>query len=213
MSTRTVVSTDEEFILRSLSRCVRLLSFEQVARIAGVTPTTVRRRVRSLSRAGLVQEREVLAQMLEAIRPLATWRPGSPLPDPTQVSRLANERFTGCPLRHVRAIQATPRTLSHYGLGRRAEFKREQQTHDLGLSEAFLYFLGRWPQLTRRWWVGEDVFRAERDAHEKIEDAQLRDPRSGEAVLAIEFTGKYKPPRVAAFIEEMSQRELPFMCF
>ena len=214
ISASITMDKSDEAILYALARCVRLLSVRQVSQIRQSTDASARRRAKHLAERGLVQEVVLLAQSLRGIAgPLARWKPGQAVPDAPRVSRAAVRRFADCPLKRIRAITATRRTLCHYGLDGRAPLNRYQQSHDLGLSEVFLYFLRRWPRLTWRCWIGEDAFRDERERGEKIEDAQLCDPRTAETLLVVEFVGKYRPGRVAAFINEMTRRGLPFMCF
>ena len=203
----------DRWTLRSLAVAVRFLSLEQLARLHECSIKTAGRIAQRLVISGWAKPVRLLAQPIEISAPLATWKPGQNKPDPAQISRAANLRYRDVAMQEIDAVSATNRTLQHFGLASRLPLKRFQQTHDLGLSETFVLFSRRWPHLTRRYWVGEDAYRELRGKGEKVEDSQLRNPRTGKVLLVVEFTGKYKASRVAQFIDDVVARELPFACY
>lgn len=203
----------DRLTVHDLAIAVRFLSIQQLARVRGCSYRTAFRLAQRLVANGWAKRIRLLAQPIEIVAPLAKWKPGHASPDATLISRTANWRYRNIPLQEVDAVMATNRTLRHFGLDTRMPLKRYQQTHDLGLSETFVYFWRRWPRLTHRCWVGEDCYRGSRGRGEKVEDAQLRNPRTGETLLIVEFTGKYTATRVTEFIDDVVARQLPFVCY
>ena len=203
----------DRLTLHNVAIAVRFLSVQQLARLREGSVQTAFRLAKRLVANGWAKPMRLLAQPIEICGPLATWKPGRASPNATQISRAANLRYRHVAMQEVEAVTATNRTLQHFGLDSRIPLKRFQQTHDLGLSETFVHFWRRWPRLTHRYWVGEDTYRSSRGRGEKVEDAQLRHPRSGETLLVVEFTGKYKALRVAQFIDDVVARQLPFVCY
>lgn len=203
----------DRLTLHHLVFAVRFLSVSQLARLRRCSRQSAARRARRLVKSGWARRRRLLAQSIEIHAPLASWKPGTATPDAAMISRAATSRYRHVPLREIEAVAASNRTLRHFGWDARPPLKRFQQTHDLGLSETFVYFWRRWPRLTHRCWVGEDCYVALRGKGEKVEDAQLQHPRTGETLLVVEFAGKYRATRVAQFINDMVARRLPFVCF
>ena len=204
---------DQE-ILRSLAICVRLLSLDQVSRMRHCTRPAAKQFMRRLVAGRLVQRSTVIAQALPALPgPLAYWKPGLKVPDATAVSRQARKRYSAIRLQRITAYTATTALLHHFGCDERPAIKRDQQTHDLGVSETYLYVRRRWPLLAKQGWVGEDHYAATRERGDKVEDAQLRDPRTGRTLVVVEFAGQYETRRVRKFIDWMTYANQPFMLF
>jgi hypothetical protein len=203
----------DRLTLHNLAIAVRFLSVQQLARLRDCSNQTAFRLAKRLVANGWAKHVRLLAQPIEICGPLAQWKPGFASPNAALISRAANSRYRNVPMQEVEAVTATNRTLRHFGLDSRTPLKRFQQTHDLGLSETFVHFWRRWPRLTHRCWIGEDCYRSSRGRGEKVEDAQLRSPHTGETLLVVEFTGKYKATRVTQFIEDVVARKLPFVCY
>jgi hypothetical protein len=203
----------DRLTIHNLAIAVRFLSVQQLARLRECSVQTAFRLAKRLVTNGWAKRIRLLAQPIEIGAPLATWKPGLATPDATLISKAAILRYRNVPMQVVEAVTATNRTLQHFGLESRIPPKRFQQTHDLGLSETFVHFWRRWPKLTHRCWIGEDYYRSSRGRGEKVEDAQLRRPCSGETLLVVEFTGKYKATRVTEFINDVVARQLPFVCY
>lgn len=211
MPARYEISRCDWQVLRSLARCVRFLSVDQIARLTQRSRATARHRMRQLEKRGWVNEYRLIAQLPPDVSiPLATWTPGESPPYPSTISRFASRRYRGRELVEMTAYRASRTTFEHFGLARPVPPKRFQQTHDLGLSETFIHFSLRWPRVTRQCWIGEDVFCGEFRRFDKVEDAHLRRPGCEDPFLAVEFVGKYKPERLAALADALMRRELPF---
>ncbi len=201
-------------ILRGLAVCVRLFSLDQLSRMRQSTPAATRQFMRRVADGHLVHKMTVVAQALPPLAgPLAGWRPGTEVPNATNVSRLARKRYGNVRLQKVIAYTATTGLLHHFGCDGQRAVKHDQQTHDLGVSETYLYVRRRWPLLTRHGWVGEDIYSPSRERGEKVEDAQLRHPRTGRVLTVVEFAGKYQTRRVKAFIDWMTYAGQPFLLF
>ena len=203
----------DRLTMHNLAIAVRFLSVRQVARLRDCSHQTAFRLAKRLVTKGWARRIRLLAQPIEIFAPLAKWKPGFAKPNAAVISKAANSRYRNVPMQEVEAVTATNRTLQHFGLDSRTPLKRFQQTHDLGLSETFVHFWRRWPRLTHRCWIGEDCYRGSRGRGEKVEDAQLRSPQTGETLLVVEFTGKYKATRVTDFIDDVVARQLPFVCY
>ena len=208
-----IASLSNQAILRTLAVAVRFLTLEQLMRLRGCDRRSAREFGKRMVERGLVEQVRLLAEPIDVCGPLASWKPGEPPPDATAISRAAISRYHNSSLREMVAFTATGRTCQHFGMPQRPPLKCYQQTHDLGLSETFLYFWSRWPRVTSGCWLGEDAYRHQRGYGEKIEDARIRHRRTGDTLLIIEFMGKYKTCRVADFIAHVTARQIPFLCF
>ena len=198
-------------ILSALAFKVRLLSLEQIAGAwwADSTdpPRFARRRLGPLARAGLLEEREVLAHpLLELEGPEFTWAPGEPGPDYDAVSYRLKSRWTQR-LQRTQVFIATRRTIAELGGAGGRLPTLGQETHDLHMGTLYLRRLREHPEEAEAW-VGEDVFAPKRRG-QKLPDAVLLGP-GGEPTLAIEFAGSYGPARVARFHEDCLRRGTPY---
>ena len=101
---------------------------------------------------------------------------------------------------------ATNLTHAQFADRRAVKLKRSQSTHDLGVTEAFLFAVRRWPLFTQRCWIVESLFSNERGFGEKVEDAHFVHPRSGEVIIAVEFAGTYPKSRFEALHEALKQK-------
>jgi len=198
-------------ILSALAFKVRMLSLEQIAGAwwgdSSDPRRFARRRLSPLARAGLLEEREVLAHpLLELKGPVFTWSPGGPGPDCEAVSYRLKSRWTRQPQRTPVFI-ATKQTLAELGGSGGKLPALGQETHDLHMGSVYLRRRREDPAAADAW-VGEDVF-APRRRGQKLPDAVLLGP-GGEVTLAIEFAGSYGPARVARFHEDCLRRGTPY---
>lgn len=203
----------DRITVRQLAMAVRYISIPHLQRLRKCSHRTSRRLAARLIRNGWAKHCRLLVQRLEITSPIAFWKVGQVRPDAARISRIGISRLLDVPLEDVDAITATNQTLRHFGLDPRPQLKRFQQTHDLGLSETFVYFHQRWPRLTSTCWIGEDCFRPDRERGDKIEDAQIVHRHTGEPMLVVEFIGKYKTPRVQSLLDDIAERQIPFVCF
>ncbi len=198
-------------LLNALTSRVRLLTAEQSSRLwwpGGATPLAlVRRRLRALCGAGLLEERPILAEPLLALRaPIVAWSAGDSAPDFHAVAWRLQSRWTETARETVVYI-ATEFAADTFG-GVAARLPTiGQETHDLHVSELYLEMRKQRPALAV-FWLGEEIVRQSR-VNEKLPDAVIVDP-AGNPVRVIEFGGRYDHKRVAAFHLDCQSRGLPY---
>lgn len=202
-------------LLEFLTLAVRFFSLAQIARLRRQDTANARRHTRKLVEAGFVKEIRIRAHPTPRIsEPLCMWKPGCPDPDPGRVCYAVKKRWRNVQPREMTAYVATARTLGIFGFPGRPVLKPFQHSHDLAVAETFLHFHGRWPLISRRLWRGEDTFAHARGHGEKVEDAVLVHRETEMPMLAIEIvTPAYRKGRLAAFIEDVSSRNLPYVCY
>lgn len=194
-------------LLRALSQSIRLITSYQLARWWDVPSANASRALRDLVQDGLLDETRVLARRIPPIEsPMFCWSPGQKTPNFGKLSYIAKNRFRRAPPITTSAFVATNVTLAQFTDQRAMRLKRTQSTHDLGVTEAYLYALRRWPLLTKCCWIGENLYSRDRGFGKKVEDAHFIHPKNGEVILAIEFAGTYPKVRFEALHEALKQK-------
>jgi len=202
---------DEE-IVTLLCFAVRFFSLEQVAQTWwSEHPREVRRaRQRMLTLAGndWVRPLTILARpLLEMTAPIFEWQLEGDGPDTAEVSRALRKRWKE-PARDVEIFLATPRATAVMGGGALGSVRNLcQTTHDLHVSQVFLFYRKNRPDLATLW-VGEDSV-IPLNEHEKRPDAVLLN-ETKEILRVVEFGGAYKADRVQAVHDFCWQRNLPY---
>lgn len=202
---------DEE-VIRALLFCVRLFSLRQVARAWWGSSTApaerARRRLGKLCEAGWLETHHLLARILPPpTGPLFSWAPGQPDPSFAHVAHLLQARWT-TPPRNTLIVVASKRASNLFGgFGGGRVTKLGHVSHDLSLSEAYLWYRTHRPALARRW-SGEEALRSSR-LGQKLPDAMLLD-HAGEPELVVEAGGSYNQHHVAAFHHDVKSRALPY---
>ncbi|MFO0887923.1 MAG: hypothetical protein U0790_02130 [Isosphaeraceae bacterium] len=199
-------------ILRDLTTKIRLLTFSQLA--GNFWPQGESGRVNARRRLGELVSRELLEKvqvvshpLLELAAPIVAWRPGMPAPDAGEISHRLISRWQAEP-REMTVYLAGRKAIALFGASALGEIKnRYQVTHDLHVSEVYLYFRRTAPELARAW-VGEEILAPSRK-DQKLPDAILHDAE-GRPRLVVEFGGKYPARRVAAFHGDCEIRGLPY---
>lgn len=191
-------------ILRALTRQLRLMSLEQIAR-TWWQPSKHRAqyaqlRMQRLAQAGLVARYRLPAHVLPSpATPVFTWRPGLPPPDYGQLSHQLRSRWSASP-QPTLCYAATPLAANLYAAVS-AKLRPLDTTHDLMLSEAFRWYRQHRPELLPLWW-GEDALGK---AGFQIKDPDALLLREGQPFHAIESGGSYDAQRVEAFHEHCLQ--------
>ena len=150
---------DEE-IVTLLCFAVRFFSLEQVARTWWrEQPREIRRarqRMLILARGGWVRPLTILARpLLKLEAPIFEWNLGGDSPDTAEVSRALRRRWKE-PARDVEIFLATPRAIAVMGGGALGSVRNLcQTTHDLHVSQVFLFYRENRPDLASLW-LGED---------------------------------------------------------
>jgi hypothetical protein len=137
-------------------------------------------------------------------RPVLRWSPGDALPNFGAISWQLVRRWKE-PARRVTVWHATRYAAQQFGGRGRGRLKLpDQATHDLGVSQVYLYYLTHDAKRAVSW-IGEDLLPSRRG--EKHPDAIIQDEPSG-TKLVIEFGGQYPAERVAAFHEDCEAKGL-----
>jgi hypothetical protein len=206
------LSERDREILRDLTTRIRVLTFGQLA--GNFWPpgesgrVNARRRLVELVSRGLLERVQVVSHpLLELESPVVAWQPGMPPPDAGVISHRLVSRWQTEP-REMTVYLAGRRAIALFGAKALGEIKnRYQVTHDLHVSEVYLYFRRTAPELARAW-VGEEILAPSRK-DQKLPDAILHDAE-GEPRLVVEFGGKYPARRVTAFHDDCEARGLPY---
>lgn len=202
---------DEE-ILTPLCFSVRLFCLQQIARTWWASkPREVRRarqRMHDLVEMGWVRSSIVLARpLLDLAAPVFEWQPGMAGPDFVVISRTLQRRWK-VPARKVEVFVASQKAATVLGGASLGLVKHLcQATHDLHVSEVFLFYRKNRPEFADSW-VGEDCMISECHAA-KRPDAFLRS-EDRTVLRVVEFGGAYKPERVKALHEHCLNQNHPY---
>jgi hypothetical protein len=129
------------------------------------------------------------------------------MPDVGTLSYQAKRRAIELPSQMITAYTATPYLLRLFGVPSTGRLKLYQISHDLQCTECCLFFLERWPTITRRAYFGEDLYRHEAKHRQKVPDAMFLHPRTRKPLAALEYTGAYRPERLRGFHRDMAARD------
>lgn len=192
-------------LLKALSTSIRLITARQLARWWAVPVSSAQRTLSAFADAEFLNEVSVRCRRLPAIQePMLRWYLGDPEPDYGRLSYIAKQRFRDFPPRLSRVYLPTRKTLSQFAIRGNANIKVAQATHEVGLTEAYLYAHMRWPRLTESCWRGENLFASTRGHGEKVEDAHFVHPKTQVVMLAIEYAGTYPKHRFQALHEALN---------
>ena len=189
-------------------RCMTLVQIADVwwpATLAGFKNAA--KRVAQLVDADLLRSEAALAHPLLLLdQPLFAWRPTDEAPPFARLSWRLQSRRTAHPV-HSRVYYCSPRDVTLLGTPSAGKLKNLcQVTHDLHVSQIYLAYRRRWPDLVVDW-VGEEAYRAQL-AGEKIPDALL--VSQGQTYRAVEFGGRYPPTRLASLHADFARHQLPY---
>lgn len=201
--------TDRDVIvLRALSLQVRLFGQRQLADALWAGDiANARRRLHRFVEMGLVRRSVVMARPLpELLAPVFVWQPGTDDPDVRQIAFQLQSRWRYRALRSTVIYLPTERTVNHFG-GRNKAVLSAQVSHDLGVSEVWLWFFCNHPSYAKAW-RGENLI-TDGEPGQALPDAVLLDSND-EPVMLIEFGGDYEADRIAAFHDDAVLRGLPY---
>jgi hypothetical protein len=197
-------------IVETLTRRVTLLAIGQIVRIWWPTagsPRVVRRRLRRLVAAGLIDCRLVnIHPILPLAGPLVSWTPEKPEPDAEAIASSTRARwYTHCEPQEV--YLATKLSANLFGSTSNRLPPLEHRDHDLLLAEVYTLYRERRPQEASLW-VGEHAL-SKAGYRVKDPDAFLIDP-TGKCCRAIESAGHYDSTRIEEFHQHCFTRNLPY---
>lgn len=208
MTRLTQLTERDLMILKALSLQVRLFGQRQLAEsLWSGEIANARRRLRRFVELGLVKRKVALARPLpEMLSPVFQWMPGRAEPDVGQIAFQLQSRWRYQALRSTIVFVPTPTILNHFG-GRQKTLMSSQASHDLGVSEVWLWYLRNRPALAAAW-RGEDLL-IENEPGESLPDAVLVDANE-QPVMLIEFGGDYNANRIATFHDAAAMRGIPY---
>ena len=182
-------------IVESLTRRLRMLSIEQLRSIwwpGAQGLRIVRRRMRTLAAAGLIERRIVNVSVLPQLRaPLITWGPGDKPPDHGEIASRAQRRFQSCASVPQEIVSATRRAANLYGSAVFGLPPVHHRDHDLLLGEVYVHYRCARPKEALDWrapssLAGDDdlpradavLFGTDQSAYRLIESAGRGSPKS-----------------------------------
>lgn len=201
--------TERDFtVLRALSLQVRLFGQRQLADALWAGDiANARRRLHRFVEMGLIRRSVVMARPLpELLSPVFIWQPGHNDPDVSEIAFKLQSRWRYRALRSTVVYLPTEHTVNHFG-GRHKAVMSAQVSHDLGVSEVWLWFCTNHPRHANAW-RGENQI-TENEPGQSMPDAILVDANDQPAML-IEFGGDYEAERIAAFHDDAVLRGLPY---
>ena len=197
-------------IVETLTRRVRILSFDQIRDIwwpDSDTVKPVRRGLKRLRHAGLVQRASINAHpRLRPESPLQTWCPGQPNPDFRAVSQQARNRWTRDSIQ-TEVYTATRLAANLFASSALDVPPLLHRDHDLLMSDVFVAYRRDRPA-DAACWLGEDAL-PKAGYRVKDPDAFLVD-RDGHIVQVVESTGRYDAGRIHSFHKHCVQLSLPY---
>lgn len=140
--------------------------------------------------------------------PLASWQPGTFVPDLGSVSWSLRRRWRSEP-RPQTIFLATQKGARYFGGKRRGRIPRVfQVSHDLGTTEMFLA-VRRSDPATAALWIDEDRLARTRRG-QKLPDAVISRDLDALPRLVLEFGGNYSKSRLQAFHVNNESRGLSY---
>jgi hypothetical protein len=208
MSVFTQFNDRDTTVLRAMSLQVGLFGQRQLADSLWFGDVAnARRRLRRFHELGLVSRYVVMARPLpELLSPVFAWQPGAEEPDAGQIAFQLQSRWRYRALRSTVVYLPTERTVNQFG-GRRKTLISSQISHDLGVSQVWLWFWCNYPNHAKAW-RGESMLN-DNEPGQSLPDAVLVDSND-EPVVLIEFGGDYDAERIANFHDDAAIRGLPY---
>ena len=202
--------TDRDLdIVETLTRRVRLLTLEQVAGIwwpDAVTLRVVRRRLRKLADAGLIERRVInIGVRPTPLTPLVGWSPGDDVPNADQISRLARSRWIrGTVSREL--VSATKLAANLFGSTLTGLPPVHHRDHDLLLSDVYAHYRKAKP-VPASDWRNADSLPGDRNLPRA--DAFLVDAEQT-VIRAIKSAGRAKPKVISTFHVRLANANLAY---
>ena len=203
----------ERELLEVLTQRVRVLSIDQVQGAwwgsGEGAKRGLRRRLGFLEEQGYLQVYSLMAHPAPDLDrgPLASWQPGSPVPDLGQLARELRFRWPASP-RATRVVVATHRAAARFGGhgGRRP--RPTESSHDLGLSKLYLRLRQEDRSRARAWVSEAELASTGWGGHGGVlPDALIADESMP---TVIEFCGVYPCEKLERFHEVCSSGGLKY---
>lgn len=204
-----VLTSRDWDVIATLTGRVRILAASQLAALWSVSPHNrriLRRRMKCLAEAGLLELHTINAHVLRPTRPLFAWRPGAEQPNAQLVSQSAHSRWTFAAVPTLVYV-AAPLAANLHGSSSSGLPKPEHRDHDLLLAAVYVHYRTHLPKAAAHW-IGEHLL-PKAGYRIKDPDAFLRNSQ-GQVVRVIESSGRYSPQQVESFHEHCAEQELPY---
>lgn len=155
-------------------------------------------------------ERAMAHPEIQLDAPVIVWEPSSPSPDFGKASYRLQSRWCDSPVRTLCVSASELAARQHGGFCTRLP-RAVELTHDIHLSQVFLTYRSRHPELIKHW-VFEEQIKSERRRSpsppgEKLPDVVLR---LDNGLRVIEFGGAYGKEKLKAFHEYCLHNSLPY---
>lgn len=198
-------------VLDALTRRVRVLTLEQLARVWWRGDhRAARSRLRELERAGWVRSLDLLAHpILELVEPAASWSPSRPAPIFTELAHRLGSRWKLPPRVHRAVVATTEAGVRLAGHGGRVP-RPAEASHDIHLTEVYLRLLRADPDLAKTWLSEEELYSQGYGRGTNLPDAMVLAPGNGAVPTVIEFGGAYRASKLEQFHRFCQRRSLPY---
>lgn len=199
-----MTTTRDHQILDALTRRVRVLTLDQIARTwwnDSASPVrVVRERLRTLAAEGLVRiDRSPAHPEIALHQPVLRWSIGDTDPELGQVSYALQSRWREHPVLTPN-VSATKLAADRFGGHGGRPPRAVELTHDIHMAAVFLRYREQQPEVLKHWTFEEQVKAERRRAKTppglKLPDAFLRLP---EGTRVVEFGGAYSKEKLLAF--------------
>lgn len=185
-------------ILEALTLRIRAFSTDQLGRTwwssTAAPGQNARKRMLQLAEIGLAEGYHILAHpelVLDA--PACSWQPGLPTPDFGALSYRVQSRWTESPVQTA-VFGATRKAGNKFGGGGGRRPKAVETTHDLHMSQVFLYYQKHHPERARNWQSEFEIDRRRTKKHgQKLPDAMII---SEDEKHVVDFGGAYSKKKL-----------------
>lgn len=195
-------------LLQSLTRHVRLLTLDQVARTwwshTARPKSNAKKKLNQLQKQGLVHCFTILARPeIKLSAPVFVWTPGDPAPSFGPIAYRLQSRWKGplVPTEVVIATKQAKRECGGYIGGRKP--RDSEATHDVHLAQVYLRLRKTQPELLAGWVSEAQQYAEGGGKNARLPDAIIRS--EGSPRLLIEFAGAYSKQKLQAFHGESQQ--------
>lgn len=199
-------------ILEALTLRIRAFSLDQLGRTWWANTSdpkkSARKRMLQLANAGLAESYSILAHPeIELTKPACAWKPGLPTPDFGALSYRVQSRWTESPIQTA-VFGATKKAGIQFGGGGGRRPKAVETTHDLHMSQVFLFYRKHRPEDARNWQSEFEIDRRRTKKHgQKLPDAMII---SGDEKHVVDFGGSYSKKKLEGLHVWCERNELPY---
>jgi hypothetical protein len=199
-------------VLDDTSNRFKQITAEQISRGYGFSRSGTRNLLSAFTGEGLLGSIQVLApkELPPCEAPLFAWNTATDeAPDFGALSYRAIQRWSREVVLQT-VYYATPRTAKLFGGHSGRPRNLMHGFHELQLTETYLAYRARWPELAEWWFDGEALFPRHRRYRVRVPDAIIYSSKDGQTLRAIEVVGSYPPNRIRSLHNACVSRRLPY---